>query len=75
MLRVNCSHFEGDDFYSRGGDPLYTLDDYSQFGIASVFNLGEGLTIETSAVLQQSEDATNVTFMVNAVWGGAFFQK
>lgn len=75
LLRINCSHFQGSDFYSRGGDPFYTLDDYSQFGIASVFSLNDGLVIETGAVAQQSDDALNFTFMVNVVWGHAFFCK
>jgi len=75
LLRINCSHFEGNDFYSRFGDQLYTMDNYSQFGVTSVFNLDKGLVIETGATAQQSEDTLNFTFMVNFVWGHAFFYK
>lgn len=72
---VNLSHFAGDGFYSRGGDPLYTLDSYSQLGVTALFHQDEDLVIETGVVGQLTDDAFNVTFMVNFLWHHGFFMK
>ncbi|MBU0992987.1 MAG: hypothetical protein KJ737_10885 [Proteobacteria bacterium] len=72
-LVLNASHYTGNDFYSRGGDPLYHLDTYSQFGLTSLFYLDREFLIETGLVAQLTDDAFNFTFMVNFLWGHGFF--
>lgn len=72
LLRGFASYFSGDDYAGSRGDPLYTLDDYSQVGATALWNLGEGFRAEATAVLQFTEDETNYTFGINLVWGRAF---
>lgn len=74
-LIFNASHYAGKDFYSRGGDPLYQLDTYSQFGITSLFHLDHEFLIETGVVAQLTDDAFNFSFMVNFLWGHGFFEN
>jgi len=72
LLRGFVSHFEGDDYAGARGDPLYSLDDYSQAGVTALLSLHEGLRVEGTAVLQHSEEEVNYTFAINLVWGRSF---
>lgn len=71
-LRAFASHFEGDDYAGARGDPLYSLDDYSQAGLTALLYLHEGLRVEGTAVLQHNENELNYTFAINLVWGRSF---
>lgn len=72
-LTLNASHFSGSEFYSRDGDPLYQLDNYSQVGVTSLFSLDPEFLIETGLTGQMAEDKFNFSFMVNFLWGHGFF--
>jgi hypothetical protein len=71
-IRVHGGYFEGDDFFARRGDPLYSLDEYAQAGVTSLFSIGEDLRLETGIVYQVNDADSNYTFMINLSLGQAF---
>lgn len=66
------AYFNGDDFLPRQGDPLYTMDEYAQFGTNILFNLPAGLRIEFGIVGQFVEDKFVHTEQLYLTWGKAF---
>lgn len=72
-LLLHGSHYSGSGFYAMEGDPLYQLDNYSQFGVTSLFTLDREFTIETGATGQITGDAFNFSMMVTFLWGHGFF--
>ena len=63
-VRSHVSHFSGEDVRSARGDPLYIADDYSQLGVSALFDVGDGMQIETALVLQLIESKVNYTFQI-----------
>lgn len=63
-VRTHVSHFSGEDMRTERGDPLYTADDYSQLGASALFDVGDGVQIETALVLQLVESELNYTFQI-----------
>jgi hypothetical protein len=63
-VRSHVSHFSGEDVRSARGDTLYIADDYSQLGVSALFDVGDGMQIETALVLQLIESKVNYTFQI-----------
>ncbi|MEQ9315251.1 MAG: hypothetical protein RLN72_05320, partial [Henriciella sp.] len=40
-VRLHAAYFDGEDFFSRRGDPLYNFEDYAQLGAAGVWQFGD----------------------------------
>lgn len=72
-LRLFGSRWWGNDLVSGLGDPLYSLDDYSQAGVNLLITPpGRGLAIEAGFVHQWSGDVRNLTYQLAVTWGRAF---
>jgi len=73
IIRTFGEIFEGRDFISTLGDPLYRLDKYNQLGTNLLFNVGaDHLFIEVGFVNQWTDDVSNLTYQVSMVWGDGF---
>lgn len=72
LLRVFGSHFNGSDYSSWRGDPLYKFNEYSQIGFKSLYTHASGFSLEAGIVGQYAGNLFNYTFMVNFIWGQAF---
>lgn len=71
-VRLHASYFDGSDYFSRRGDPLYNFEDYAQLGAAGLWRVGENVNLEVGAVAQQNDGTTNWTALINLTFGTAF---
>ena len=65
-------HFEGDQFFSVRGDPLYRFDQYSQLGFDWVKSVGGNLDLELGFVGQYADDTFMNTYQINLLWQNRF---
>ncbi len=73
LIRGFGEIFDGKDFISTLGDPLYRLDKYNQLGTNLLFNVGgDNLFIEVGFVNQWTDEVSNLTYQVSMVWGDDF---
>jgi hypothetical protein len=52
------------------GDPLYVADGYYQLGASALFDVGDGMQIETALVVQVVASELNHTFQIYLTVGG-----
>jgi hypothetical protein len=71
-VRLAASYFDGNEYFSQRGDPLYNFDDYAQLGAAGLWRVGDNINIEAGAVAQQNDGQTNWTALINLTFGTAF---
>jgi len=71
-ITLFTAYFNGDGLLSREGDPLYTMDEYAQFGTDIIFNLPGGLRINLGLVGQFVEGKFVHTEQLYLSWGRAF---
>lgn len=71
-VRLHAAYFNGSDYFSRRGDPLYNFDDYAQLGASGLWRVGENVNLEVGAVAQQNDGTTNWTALINLTFGTAF---
>ncbi len=72
LVRLHASYFRGDDIIPRRGDPLYSLDEYSQLGIHTVWTFAAGVRVEGGLVGQVGDGELVSTYFLNFVWGRNF---
>lgn len=71
-LRVFAKHFQGDNYFSLRGDPLYQFDSYTQCGFDWVKTIMPNTELELGFVGQVADGAFMNTFQVNLVWQNGF---
>ncbi len=73
LIRGFGELYDGDNFVSTLGDPLYRLDKYNQLGVNLLFEVGgDHLFIEAGFVNQWTDDVSNLTYQLSMVWGDGF---
>jgi hypothetical protein len=72
-LRLFGRYFEGDEYFSVRGDPLYRFDDYSQLGFDWIHSIQGNLDLEIGFVGQYADDTFMNTYQINFVWQNRFF--
>jgi len=71
-LNVFGSYFKADELVARAGDPLYSKDEYVQFGSSVLFKLPAGLRIEIGATGQFIHGTFAHTEQLYLTWGKGF---
>jgi len=72
-LRLFGRYFDGDQYFSVRGDPLYRFDEYSQLGFDWISSIDGNLDLEVGFVGQYADDAFMNTYQINFVWQNRFF--
>ncbi len=72
LFRIFGRHYDGDQFLSVRGDPLYRFDQYSQFGFDWVKPVRNNLELELGFVGQHADDTFMNTYQINFVWQNRF---
>jgi hypothetical protein len=67
-----AAYFNGDELLPQQGDPLYTLDEYSQLGTDVIFHLPAGLRIKLGISGQFIQGKFVHTEQLYLSWGKAF---
>lgn len=70
--RIFAKHFQGDNYFSLRGDPLYQFDSYTQCGFDWVKTIMPNTELELGFVAQLADGAFMNTFQVNLVWQNGF---
>ncbi len=71
-LKVFMSYFKADELVARAGDPLYSRDEYFQFGTNALFKLPAGLRIELGVTGQFIHGRFAHTEQLYFSWGRGF---